>query len=184
MSPKGNARTIDDVIAASPLLGGLCLRIPEVLQREVLSRLKPRDILAFSRVGSLPMQVVLRTSELKHIYRFLPNKRRRWEETRITHLHMAFTSGELRIDPPYTRAQRISELAKRIGYVLGQNLFCCMRCRRKYGKKDDRARYRSLLDLCEHARQMVKTENSNGGKRMHRRIASEMPSLFPRYSSI
>ena len=54
MARHDRARSGDVAIATSPLLGGICLRIPEVLQHEVLTRLKPEERLAFACLVAPP----------------------------------------------------------------------------------------------------------------------------------
>ena len=54
MARRDRARSVDVAIATSPLLGGMCLRILEVLQHEVLTRLKPEERLAFACLVAPP----------------------------------------------------------------------------------------------------------------------------------
>lgn len=174
MSSKDSSRSIDVAIAASPLLGGLCMRIPEVLQREVLPKLTARDRLSFAMVAPLPFRLVSQSGLLVApgpegtpdlILRMALDPPRR-----AMILRMAMNRGQPWVDDLHSKLS--SKLSSHVGLDVETGRPYCVRCRRTEGQNYGRTKLRSIRALYNHAQVLG---NCDG---WHREMASRLGAFL------
>ena len=173
MSTTNSARSIDVAIAASPLLGGLCLRIPEVLQHEVLTRLEPKERLAFAQVGSQPFRVV---SQSGLLVASGPETKRTPDVKRAMVLRMAMSRGQL-YDLDEVHSRLSSKLSSHVGFDMELGRPYCVRCRRIHDNHG-RGRIRSLRELHDHSLRVIEGSFNKNEKRWHRVLASRLGAVL------
>ena len=180
MSSKDSSRSIDVAIAASPLLGGLCMRIPEVLQREVLPKLTARDRLSFAMVAPLPFRLVSQSGLLVApgpegtpdlILRMALDPPRR-----AMILLMAMNRGQLWVDDLHSKLS--SKLSSHVGLDVETGRPYCVRCRRTEGQNYGRTKLRSIRALYDHAQVLGVFDGKKQSRRWHREMASRLGAFL------